>query len=97
MVFLKLFQGLLYDFYIWLTEVFSINQNVIKDMKLFSKDLIDITLKTSGYIRKTKKYNLILKIAIFGVKSCLLFIIFSDFYLILGTSQVQLYKLLGPA
>lgn len=40
-----------YGFYVWLAWIFGINQNVIqihneKNIKLFGKNLIDVTLKT---------------------------------------------------
>lgn len=92
-MFLKLIKDLGYGFYIQLACIFNINQNTIqiydgKDIKLFSKYLINITLKTSQSIEKFKMYNLIFKIAIFGSKSGLLFIRFLNFYLVINTGQI---------
>lgn len=64
-------------------------------MKFFSKDFIDVILKTGLYIRKIKKHDRVLKVAIFDTKNCLLFIIFLDSYLMTGINEVDLGKSLG--
>ena len=77
----------------WLAWILDVDQDVIqihhnKDIKLFSKDLVDIALKASGCVGKTKGYYLILKVAVFGAKDYLLLVTFSDFHLMVGISQV---------
>ena len=86
----------------WLARIFDIDQNVIsiyhnKDIKLLSKDLIDIASKTSWYIEKAKKHDLVLQVAVSGVKNNLLLIVFLDFLPMIGTSEIQLGKPLGLA
>ncbi len=68
-----------------------------KNIKLFSKNLVDIALKTSWCIGETKRHYLILEVAIFGAKGRLLLVIILDSYLMIGSSEIQLYKLLGLA
>lgn len=98
-IFLKLIWYLIYKINMWLAIIVGIDQNIIqihhnKNTKLFSKNYLDIAFKIGGYIRKTKKHDLIFKMTIFGVKNRLLLVIFSDFYLKIYTSQVQLCELL---
>ncbi len=86
----------------WLAGVFSINQNIIhiyhnEDIKLFSKDLVDIALKTGGCVGKTKGHYLILEVAVSGMEGRLPLVIFSDSHLMIDTSEIQLGKLLDPA
>lgn len=59
-----------------------------KNVELFCEDLIDIALKTSQSIRKLKKHDLILKIAISNIKNSFLFITFPNTHLMVGISQV---------
>ena len=77
--------------------IFGINQDIIqiyynKDIKLFNKDFVDIALKIGCCVEKTKGDDLVFEIAIFGVKSRLLLIIFFNFHLMIGTSEIQLGK-----
>lgn len=64
-------------------------------MKLISKNLVYIVLKTSWNIKKTKAHDLVIKIDISSLKNNLLFIIFLNFQLIIDISQIQLDKRLG--
>ena len=80
-----------------LSYILSINQDIVqvhynKEIKLFSKNIVDVALKTSEYIRKAKKHQLMLEMAISDMKSCLLLVIFSNSHLIIGTSEIQLSK-----
>lgn len=97
-----MFQDLLYSFYIWLAKLFGINQDIIqiyhnKDIKLFSKDLLDITLKTSWCVGKAKKYNLVYKVSVLFAKNLFLLLILLNLYLMISSSKIHLGKLLGPA
>ncbi len=89
-----------YNFHVWLARVLSIDQNIIqihhnKDIKLFNKDFIDIALKTGWYVGKAKRHNLILEVAISGVKNRLPLIVFLISHLIISICKIQLSKLLG--
>ncbi len=90
----------MYNIYVWLAGVFSIDQDVIqiyynKDIKFFNKDLVDVILKTGQYIRKTKGHDLVLKITVSDIKGRLPLIIFSNSHLIISTSEIQMGKSLG--
>ena len=81
--------------------VFDIDEDVIKiyyykDIKLFRQKLVDIVLKYSWYIGQSKKYHMVLKIAIASLENCLLFIFFSNLHLIVNISQIKLSKMLSP-
>ncbi len=56
-----------------------------KDIKLFNDDFIDIDLKTSQNVGKSKKYDLVLEIAVPGTKNSLLFIVFLDSHFVVST------------
>ena len=76
-----------------LTGVFGIDQDIVqiynnKDIKLLSKDLIDVALKGGRSIIKSEKHNLIFKMAVSGPKSCFPFIAFTDSYPIVRISQI---------
>ncbi len=82
--------------------IFSIDQNVVQihyneDIKLFSKNFVDIVLKIGGCIGKVKGYYLVLEVVVSSAKSRLLFVTFLNLHLMIGTSQVQPGKLLGSA
>ncbi len=86
----------------WLVEVFGIDQDVIQihyneDIKLFSKDLVDVALKTSGCVKKTEGHYLVLEVAVSGAEDYLSLVTFSDSHPMIGTSEIQLGKLLDPA
>lgn len=71
----------------------SIDQDVIEiyhntDINLFRKNIINITLKTSWYIDKTKGHDLKHEVVIFGIKSCLSFVIISDSHFMIYINQV---------
>ena len=77
-MFLQFFKDLSNDINISLTLIFNINKHIIlvkneKDIKLFGQDLIDIILKTSQSIKKSKYYYLILKMTVFSLKVYFLF------------------------
>ena len=86
----------------WLAWIFGIDQNIIqlyynKDIKLFSKNLIDIALKTGKCIEKAKGHYLVLKVIVFDVEGRLPLITLSNSHPMIGTSEIQLGKSLGPA
>ncbi len=96
-MFPHMFSDSLYDISMWLAEVFSIDLDIIEiyhnqDIKLFSEDLVNITLKPSRCIKKTKRYDLVLEVTVFDMKNCFLFITFSNSYLMIDTSEIQLGK-----
>ena len=70
-------------FHITLGSIFSQNQDVIKiyndeNINFFYRDFVDVTLKASSGIRKTKKYNLVLEIAVSCLESYFPLIFFSN-------------------
>lgn len=83
-----------------LTRILGIHQNGIeiyhnKDIKLLSKDYIHIALQSGQCIRKTKKHDLILKVATYGGKNRYLFITFSYLHPMIYNSHIKLYELLS--
>ena len=87
----------MYNFNVWLAWILGVDQYIIqvynnKDIQLFSQNLINIFLKGSQNIRKAKKHDLVFEISILDPESCFLFIIFTNFYLIIGISKIQLGK-----
>lgn len=81
----------------WLIWIFAIDQNIIqihnnKDIEIFSKNLVNIPLKTGQSIKKPKKYNLVFEIAIPDLENNLLLIIFLNSYSIISIDLVQLGK-----
>ena len=73
--------------------IFSIDQDVIqiyhnKDIKLFSKNLIDIALKTGWGIGKTKAYDQGLEVAVSGMEGRFLLVALSDFHPMISTSEI---------
>ena len=86
----------------WLARIFGIDQNVIqiyhnKNIKLLSKDLIDIALKTGWYIGKAKEHELVFKVVVFGAKDHHILVAFLDSHPMIGTNKIQLGKPLSSA
>lgn len=92
-MFLELFQDPTQNFIIKLAEILSIDQDIIKihydqDIKLFCKNLVDIALIIGRYIKKSKKYDLVFRVAITSLKASPLFVTLLNSYLIIDASQV---------
>ncbi len=86
---LQLFQHSLNGFHVLFSFTFGIDENVIevfyhKNIKLLYQDLIDVVLEIGWCIGQSKRYHLILEMAIAGFKCCLPFIAFPDPYLMVG-------------
>ena len=99
-VFLKFAKNLSDSFYITLASIIGMNQNIIevhndKNIKFFRQNFVNVVLKASGGIRKTKRHNLVLEIAILHSKSCFLLVILLNSYLIICICQFQLSRILG--
>lgn len=71
-----------------------INNN--KNIELFDKDFVYISLKACQSIYQSKKYHLILEMAILDLKSCFLFDLFINSHQIVSISKVKLGKLSSP-
>ena len=74
--------------------VFGVDKDVIKiyyhkNVEFFRKNSINIVLECGRYVDQSKKYYLILEMAITGPKSRFLFIIFFDLHLMVGIGQVK--------
>ncbi len=63
-------------------DVIKINNN--KDIEFFCQEFFDIALEGGQYIGQSKKYYLLLKVAITGLKNHLLFIIFFNPHLMIS-------------
>lgn len=71
-----------------LDNIFKINWDIIniyynKNIILFYSNFVDIILEVSKTIKKTKKYNLIFKLAVLYLENCSILIIFPNFYLMI--------------
>ncbi len=71
----------------------SIDQDIVKvnyneDIKLFNENLIDVTLKTGGYVKKAERDHLVLEVAIFDTESYLLLVNFLDSHPMIGTGEI---------
>ncbi len=71
--------------------VFDVDEDIIKiyynkNVKLFYQDLVDVALESGRCISPSKRYYLVLKVAIVGSESCFPFIAFSDSHLIISIS-----------
>lgn len=83
---------------LYVIHFIGVDQNIVKiynnkDIKFFYQNLVDITLKTCRNIRQAKQHDLVLKIAIPGLKSRFLFVSFSNLHLMICTGQVKLCKI----
>lgn len=84
-MFSKLFKNPAYSFNIVHPSILGTNQNVIqmedhKDVKLFSQNLVNVVLKTRWHVSQAKEQNLVLKVNISSLESCLPLISFTYSY-----------------
>ncbi len=85
----KLLQHPSNGFYILFASCFDIDKDVIKvhyhkNVELHYYDLVDIALKCRRCVGQSKRYDLILAVAMTGLESRLLFVAFLDTHLIVG-------------
>ena len=78
-----------------LTSDFGINEDVIKvnndeTIKFYNQSFVEVALKASRGVKKTKKYNLILEIAVPHLEDCFLLITSPNPHSIIFLNQVQL-------
>ena len=67
----------------------NVDENVIevyyhKNVELFYRELVDITLECGRCIDLSKRYHLVLKIVIADFEGPLLFVFFPNLYLMVG-------------
>jgi hypothetical protein len=67
-----------------------VNIGYIKDIKERTKDFVNLGLKSSRSISKTKRHNKCFKKAIVGIKCRYLFLTFFDLYSVKGINNVEL-------
>ena len=77
--------------------VFGVDENIIqiyndKDIELFRKDLIDIALEGYRSVGQSKRYYLILKVAVSGLEGSFPLISFANSHLVIGIGEVKLDK-----
>ena len=78
--------------------VFDLDEDIIqiyndKDIKLFCRNFFDIVLEDCRSISQPKRHYLILKMIVFGPKSCFPFIFFANFHPVIVIYEVKLSKL----
>ena len=79
----------------------SINKDIIKipyykNVEFFCQNLVYIVLKRGRCIIQSKKYYLVLKMAITGLKNRFLFITFLNPHLIVAIGLIELDEILNP-
>ncbi len=98
---LQLLQHLSNSFYVLFSLAFGVDEDIIKvhyhqNVKLLYQNLVDVDLESGRYVGHSKKYYLVLEMAIAGPESYLLFIAFFDPHLIVRISQIQLGETSSP-
>lgn len=76
-----------------LAWIFNRDKNVIqvdndKNVELLGQDFINVILESSQYIKKTKKHDLVLEIAILSSQSRFLLITLFDFHPMIGAGKI---------
>ncbi len=79
---------------------FGVNKDVIKihyhkNVELFYQDLTDVALKYDRCINQSKRHDLVLEMAITGLKNYLLFIAFLYPHSMVDICQIELGKALS--
>ncbi len=97
----QLVQHLSNSLYVLFAFALDVDEDVIKihyheNDELFCQDLIDVALKRSRCVGKSKKHDLILDLTITGPEARLLFIAFSDPHSMVGIGQIELGKTSSP-
>ncbi len=87
--------------YILFAFALGVDKDVIevhyhKNAELFCQDLVDIGLERGRCVGQSKKHHLVLKMAIVGFESHLLFVSFPNPHLMVGISQIELGEMLSP-
>ncbi len=97
---MQLLQHPLNGYYVLFTFAFDIDEDVIKihnhkNFELLCQKLINIALERGRYIGQSKRYHLVLEIAIAGPEGGFPFMAFSNLHLMIGISQIELDKTLS--
>ncbi len=98
---LQLLQHSSNGFHVLLTFAFCVDEDVTKvhyyeNIKLLCWDLVDITLEGSWYVGQSKKYHLVLEMAIMGPEDYFLFVAFFNPHQMIGISQSKLGEISNP-
>ena len=81
--------------------IISINEDVIqiyddKDIKLLSKNLVNISLKACWCVCQTKRHHLVLKVTVLSLERDLSLVSFADSHSMVCTNKVELGKSPSP-
>ena len=79
----------------FLALVLGVDEDVIEiyyyeNVELFYQNLIGIILEYDRHVSQSKRHDLVIEVAIVDLKGGLPFVTFSNSYLIIGISQVEL-------
>ncbi len=79
----------------------SVDENIIEiyyyeDVELLGQDLVDVTLKRGRCIDQSKRYDLVLEMAVAGPEGRLLFVAFPDPHSMVGVGQIKLGETSSP-
>ena len=82
--------------------IISVNEDDIQihndeNVKLLSKNLVDVFLEACWCVRQTKRHHLILKVVISSPERGIPLVPLADSYLMVGTGEVKLSELFGSS
>lgn len=85
-----------------LIRILGINQDIVqiykdKDIKFFSRNFFNVTLKDDRSIKVAKRRNLALKVAIPSLKSRFPYVFLLNLHLVIRVYQIQLDEAFGTA
>ena len=91
----ELFQNPPYGCNVIIPIIINVNEDVIqihddKDIELFSKDLVDVSLEAYWCVCQTERYHLVLKVAVSSPERSLPLVPLADSHSMIGTSEVEL-------
>ncbi len=98
---LKLLEHPLNGLYVFFAFAFDVDEDVIKvhyhkNVKFFYQDLIDIALECSRCVSQSKRYDLVLEVAIAGLEDRFPCIAFPDPHSMVCIGQIKLDKMSSP-
>ena len=82
--------------------IIIVNKDVLQihndeDVRLFSKDLVDVSLKACWCVCQTERHHLVLEVAISSPERGLHLVSFADSHSMVGTGDVKLGELFGSS
>ena len=87
--------------YVFFALVFGIDEDVIEidyyeNIEFLCQDLVNIILERGWSVSLSKKYDLVIEVAIAGPEDCFLFITLFNFHPMVDIGQIERDKMLSP-